>query len=228
MFFKRRFNSNEVKINEEKLFKKYGNCSSTSAHIKLLVIADTHGYLAIKPELQDRLKSITDYDLCCTLGDITYSDYEEILKNISREKIVGLLGNHDGADVLKHYSIKDLNGNIITINGVKIGGIQGSFRYKDEDYPSFTHAESYEFLSRMDKVDILLSHSGPFWNHNTDPVHNGLKGITIYLYQKKVPINIHGHLHKTESKVMKNGTQVECVHGVELLELKDGKIKLIL
>ena len=77
----------------------------------------------------------------------------------------------------------------------------------------------------MEKVDILLSHSGPFWNYNDDVVHNGLKGITNYLYKNKVPLNIHGHLHKNSLKMLKNGTKVQCVYGVELLEIKDGEIK---
>ena len=222
---KSRINSNLTRINEDRLYKKYGDCSNISINVKLLIITDTHGYLAIKPELQERLKSITNYDLCCTLGDVTYSDYEEILKYVSKDKIVGLLGNHDGLEVLKHYSINDLNGRVVDVNGLKIGGIQGSFRYKNGEYPSFTHSESIDFLNKMEKVDILLSHSGPFWNYNDDVVHNGLKGITNYLYKNKVPLNIHGHLHKNSLKMLKNGTKVQCVYGVELLEIKDGEIK---
>ncbi len=141
--------------------------------------------------------------------------------------MVGLLGNHDSFDILKHYDIEDLNGKVININGVSIGGIQGSFRYKDEEYPSFTHAESNDFLSRMEKVDVLISHSGPFYDYNDEPIHNGLKGITNYLYKNKIPINIHGHIHKNRLKMLKNGTKVQCVYGVILMEIKDGEIKEI-
>ncbi len=223
--FKNKVNSNLTTINEDKLFKKFGKCNKCYNHIRILAIADTHGDLAIKPEMQDKLKNVDDYDLCCLLGDITYSDYEVIIKNVSKEKMVGLLGNHDGCDVLRHYNINNLNGKVININGLRIGGIQGSIRYKNEEYPSFTHMESIDFLNKMEQVDILFSHSGPFWNYNDDPVHNGLKGITNYLYKNKTPYNIHGHLHKNKLKVLKNGTKVQCIYGVELLEINSGEIR---
>ena len=207
-FFKKRINNNDIKINESKLFKKYGPCNTLNNKIKLLIIADTHGLLSVKEDLKEKLKIIHNYDLCCILGDVTYSDYEIILNYINKDKIVAILGNHDGFDVLKYYGIKDLNGRIIDIKGVRIGGIQGSYRYKTEDFPSFTHEESIRFLNKMEGVDILLSHAGPFLDNNTDLVHNGLKGITEYLYKNKVPYNIHGHNHANKDLYLRNGTKI--------------------
>jgi len=218
-FFKRKIKGRNIKIDEEKLYRKYGNCRTISNHIKLLIISDTHGLLSYKEDYQEKLKMINDYDLCCALGDISYSDYEIILKYIPKEKIVALLGNHDDFDVLKHFDICDLNGKVVTVNGIRIAGIQGSFKYKDEKFPSFTHEESVEFLNEMEEVDILLSHAGPFLEYNNDPVHSGLKGITEYLYKKHVPYNIHGHNHKNEDTLLKNGTKVMERFIIEKIEI---------
>lgn len=217
--FKKRINDNNVKINDDRLLKKYGNCRTITNHIKLLIIADTHGALAYNEKYRSKLENVGNYDLCCALGDITYSDYDIILQYVPIEKIVAILGNHDGFDVLKYYGIKDLNGKIITVNGIKIGGIQGSYRYKSEDFPSFTHEESIKFLNNMEEVDILISHTGPFWNYNKNLVHNGLKGITEYLYKNRVPYNIHGHNHINEDLYLKNGTKIMQRYFIEKIEI---------
>ncbi len=218
-FFKRKINSNDTKIKEEKLYKKYGDCRTLSNHIKLLIITDTHGLLPYKEEYQERLKMVNDYDLCCALGDISYKDYEIILKYVPKERIVALLGNHDEFDILKKLELHDLNGKVITVNGIRIGGIQGSYKYKTNNFPAFTHEESIKFLNEMEEVDILLSHSGPFLDFNNDPVHNGLKGITEYLYKNHVPYNIHGHNHKNEDMFLKNGTKVMERFMIETIEI---------
>ena len=90
-------------------------------------------------------------------------------------------------------------------------------------FPSFTHQESIDFLKNLDEVDILLSHDRPFLIDYKDSVHDGLKGITKYLYEKRVPYNIHGHLHKNEENELINGTKVIGVYGCELIELKAEK-----
>lgn len=61
----------------------------------MLVISDTHGDSYEDKTLQDKLKSMKEYDLCCILGDIHDNDYKLILDIIDKNKIVALLGNHD-------------------------------------------------------------------------------------------------------------------------------------
>lgn len=95
---------------------------------------------------------------------------------------------------------------------------------KKRIFPSFTHEESINFLQMMPDVDILLSHDKPLTFDYRDPVHDGLKGITKFLYDRKVPINIHGHIHKSYLDELKNGTQVKGVYCIELIKIKKGKI----
>ena len=209
-----------VKINEEKLYKKFGDCRKIQNNINLLIITDTHGLLVHSTSLIDKIRNARNYDLCCVLGDVTYSDYDIILQYIPKEKLVGILGNHDEFEILRHYGINDLNGKIVTINGIRIGGIQGCYKYKQESFPSFTHEESVDFLNKIESVDILLSHTGPLTvESSNDVVHSGLQGITEYLYKNKVPYNIHGHDHSSCNMALKNGTQVLGTYLIEQIDV---------
>ena len=221
-FFDKKTNTDDY---EETIFKGI-NIKPLKKNIRLLVISDTHGDLALSRNLKYDIID-KEFDLCCILGDIHDYDYKLILEYIPKEKIVALLGNHDRFDLLKTYDLKDLNGKVVEVNGLRIGGIQGSFKYKEQDFPSFTHEQSIEFMENMPYVDILLSHDKPFTYDYNDGAHDGLKGITKFLYERQVPINIHGHLHTSDIKTLKNGTQVKGVYEVELIEIKDGKIKEI-
>lgn len=212
-FFKR------FKKKKEIVLKTSEKCRNLTSDITLLVITDLHGNLEKELNYQEIIKN-SKYDLCCILGDMSDSDYKIILKYVPKEKIVALLGNHDRFDLISSFGIKNINGDIIIINDLKIGGIEGSFRYKEEVFPSFNHEESYEFLKDMEEVDILLSHDKPFTENTNRPVHDGLKGITYYLYEKRVPYNIHGHEHESFLTELENGTKVKCVYGVELINLK--------
>lgn len=191
--------------------------------ITLLVITDTHGDLALNTEIQKKMLN-KKYDLCCILGDIHDYDYNIILKYISKDKIIAILGNHDRFSLLSELELEDYNGKIINVNGIRFGAIQGSFKYKNEKFPSFTHKESINFFNKMSEVDILLSHDKPFIFDYKNSVHDGLKGITKYLYEKKVPINIHGHIHKSYIDKLQNGTQVKGVYGIEIIKIVSGKI----
>lgn len=204
---------------EQQLAKKCCPCRKLNKNITLLVISDSHDGFILDKELEKKLIDYKDYDLCCILGDISDSDYEIILKYVPKEKIVALLGNHDRFGLLEQYNLYDINGRVITVNGIRISGIQGCNKYKNESFPSYTQKESINFLDKMEEVDILLSHDKPFLIDNKDSVHDGLKGITKYLYKNKVPYNIHGHLHKNQEQTLLNGTKSIGVHGCRIIRL---------
>ena len=154
------------------------------------------------------------------VGDHYNRDIEIILKYIDKNKLYGLLGNHD-YDYLSDYGINNLNGKVIYINGISILGMQGSFKYKSVDFPSFTEEESIKFFEDKECVDILISHDRKLdpSKVNRDPAHQGLIGITNYLYEKKVPIHIHGHIHDNYEQLMLNGTKEISVFGYRIVEI---------
>ena len=203
---------------EETLLKICGRVRNINVKIKLIVIADTHNTLN-EDEFKSFMFNHSDYDVCLLLGDFGYKDLPIILQYVDRNKIYALLGNHD-YDYINEYNLNNLNGNIININGVKLLGIEGSFKYKPSNFPSFSQKESIDFLKNKEEVDILVSHDTKFnSNMEKDPAHQGLFGITYYLFKNKVPYHIHGHIHNPYKTSMINGTEEISVFKYDFIEL---------
>lgn len=224
-------NTNNTKINEEinigekyeqELYETYGNCNPLPRFgLNILFITDTHNCLAYTDKHVNYLKSInsSDYDLCIILGDLSALDIDEIKRIIPDEKLYGVVGNHDSINFLEENNVKNLNGKVITCKGVKIAGIMGSNRYKEKDYGMQTHEESIELSEQMESADILISHDKAYIFDRHDNVHDGLKGITNYIYKNHIPLHIHGHLHEEFEEILKNGTKSICLYQIKLLEL---------
>lgn len=203
---------------ESELLKLFGKCDSFDKKIKMIIISDTHSCLK-EDEFSEFINENKNFDVCLLLGDHSIGDVDIILKYVEKEKIYALLGNHDNNYIGK-FNLKNLNGNVVNINGIKILGIQGSYRYKPDDFPSFTQKESIEFLNDKEKVDILVCHDAPYGlSERNDVAHQGLFGILYYLFKNKVPYCIHGHLHATYNKEMINGTKVNCYYMYNYIEL---------
>lgn len=203
----------------EKLLNIFGKTKEKVFNtIKLIIITDTHNTLN-EEKLIDVINEHPDYDLCVLLGDHNSEDIEKVLRNIPKNKIYALLGNHD-YNYIEKFNLNNFNGKIIEFEGIKMMGIQGSFKYKPSDFPSFTQEESILFLKDKPAVDILFSHDGPFDdNMINNPAHQGLFGITYYLYKNNVSYNIHGHLHNPYNKKLLNGTNEISLYGINYIEL---------
>jgi len=68
----------------------------------------------------------------------------------------------------------------------------------------FSHEESIEILDSLECCDIFVTHDTPFLMDSKDTSHDGLKGITNYIYKNKIPFHVHGHLHNNDKKILKN------------------------
>lgn len=206
---------------ESQLLKKYGNANKLKKNgLKILFIADTHNCLNCNSEVLQNIRKQQDYDYCILLGDHSGNDLEEILNVVPHDKICGILGNHDGWEKYEQYGINNINGKIITINGVRIGGISGSYKYKDStEYALYTHEESIEIANKMEEADVLITHDKPFIKDMHNPAHDGLKGITEYIYKNHIGIHIHGHLHEENEQILKNGTKSICIYMAQLIEI---------
>ena len=193
---------------EKKLLKKYGKVEIPSPRVKIMFIADTHGLL-------DESKVNGEYDACILLGDHTYGDIEKILNIVPKEKLYGIRGNHD-YDYLEKYGIRDING-VNTFIGVRILGMEGSFSYK-KGCPGFNQQESVDFLQDKGKTDLLVTHDGPY---RTDMgyAHQGLYGITEYIYREKIPYHVHGHTHIHK--------ETEYLNGCKRYNLGQGEVVIL-
>ena len=206
-------------LQSSRLLKVFGNARETLLNnIKLIIITDTHNTLD-ENVLINTINEHPDYDVCLLLGDHSDNDIKKVLNCIPKDKIYALLGNHD-VNYIANYGLNNLNGKILEINGVRLLGIQGSFKYKPVDFPSFTQEDSIRFLKDQESVDILISHDGPFDDKMiNNPAHQGLFGITYYLFKNRIKYNIHGHLHDDYEKVLENGTIEKCLYGIKYIEL---------
>lgn len=98
---------NKYANQEENLLNMFGTCNQFQKSIKMIVISDTHNCINAE-EFSNFIKSHNDFDICLLLGDHNSSDIEIILKYVDKNKIYGLLGNHD-FDYLSSYNINNYN-----------------------------------------------------------------------------------------------------------------------
>ena len=197
--------------------------------IRILAISDTHNnlnYANISDDLIDTNNK--GIDLCILLGDISTNDLKIITSIIPINKTIGILGNHDSFGFLDRYKIKNMNlAAIETKNNVCITGIQGSIKYKEWKYPSFTQTESINAMDKLCPADIVISHDTPYdYTSHQNTVHKGLIGISKYIYDKQVPINIHGHLHNNRIRELPNGAKSIGIYGISYIVIDRDDIQI--
>ena len=191
-----------------------------SLGLKLLLVSDTHGYLAFgEHRFPKFLDTIGDFDLCVLLGDIHPVEMEKIIDCIPRENIIGVKGNHDTFSIYSDFGVRDISGTVYEYKGVRFAGLDGSFGYKEGSYPSHTQYESLEISKSLPKADVLITHDMMFDDSGRDMAHCGLIGITHYIYTNSVGYHIHGHIHKSYENEYSNGTMEKSVHLCEYFEI---------
>lgn len=163
--------------------------------MKILIFADLHTF---RMKTLERITDCGDIDLIAMLGDVSESYFINIKELFPGKPIVAVLGNHDYPYVFeRHDYIENIHGRVVDISGTKIGGIEGSFKYKDGNFPGMNHQESLIISYKMDRADILISHTSPFGLHEKDnDVHSGLLGINSYLDKHSPILHLHGHQHE--------------------------------
>jgi len=143
---------------EDELLQQFGKIEEKNIkHINILIITDTHNCLYYDQVSMEIVKN-SEYDVCLILGDVSNNDIFEILKYVPYDKIWGILGNHDGLDRFEEFNIRNLNGKVINVNGVKIAAIQGSHRYKQGNYGMYTHEESLKIKESLNKGELESNH----------------------------------------------------------------------
>ncbi len=206
------------------LYREYGKANKFNKEIAILFVSDTHNALYGNEKEFSKIAK-KEYDVCILLGDHSNSDIDIILKYVPINKIYGILGNHDTFSLYENYNIESLHNKVVEVNGVKISGFQGSFKYTSKEKPLFTHEESIDILNNLEGSDIFVTHDKPFLIDNNDPPHDGLKGITNYIFKNKIPFHIHGHLHNNERMILKNKSISYCVYPFELMKFNTDGIK---
>ena len=202
------YNDELIGLNEV-FYRENGNAYKLDKHITLFVISDTHGIFnegRFRYFFEERC---ADAVIC--LGDISYDEYV-LIDSLAKEyglPVYSVTGNHD-FDVPKGTIIKNINGKIVNVNGVRIAGLNGCYRYRDDD-SLYLQKEAIKVLDNTPRADILISHDRTFKPFSTDYAHQGLIAIDKYLYENHVPVHLHGHYHHKNQTELLNGTmQYSC------------------
>lgn len=209
-------------LKKENTNNKNRNLSKLN-NLSLLLISDTHRRLS-----DEQLEKLNKYrecvDFIITLGDIPVESIAEIKPDY------GVLGNHDYIHGIEDSSNLHMVLKEIDILGVKIGGFEGSSRYKPGNFIMYTQEESVELLKKLGYCDILITHDScikEYYKYHLDNIdaHSGLLGIDNYLEDKKPLLHIHGHHHTNIVEEKYNILSIG-VYGMVLLNIKEGKIYL--
>ena len=192
---------------------------------KILILSDFH--MASNDELRmlSELKYGSDYEICFVLGDIERQDLLEIKRMI--KNIHGVTGNHDAKELLRVVGINDLNGNLLEYNGLKIVGLAGGFKYKDNDYVSMvSQSESSYIAIRLPDADILISHDSAHNQVTDEYAHQGLIGISEYIDRCNPAIHLYGHHHENRFDII-GETNSFCTYKCNILNTGTMKIRNI-
>lgn len=218
MFIKDLFqkpNKTDISPYEKELLKEYGSVKKRkSSGINWLFIADTHGRLSRKM-IDDITIRSGDCSSVILMGDHSRRDVEDILWVIPEDRpVYGLLGNHDGYDLYEDTKVLPLGNGVHMIDGISVAAFNGGVKYKNSQTCMYSQEEMLALSEKLPGANICLSHSNPYIKEDKDYAHVGFMGITEYVYRRKIPLLIHGHLHEAMDYRLLNGCRVIGMYGV--------------
>jgi len=151
-------------------------------------------------------------------GDVSDQVILEAAEAYDCQTIFAVKGNHDNP-VTFERPILDLHLQIREHSSLRIGGLNGSWKYKPRRYFLYDQWEVDCFLSNFPPVDILLSHNSSRGIHDReDEVHYGFDGLNTYIYKAEPKLLIHGHQHVNRETVV-GTTRVIGVFGFKVIEV---------
>ena len=164
--------------------------------------------LAVSDEPADRFYKyyqpgrLDEFDLILSCGDLS-PEYTEFLVTLAHCPLVYVHGNHDDRNSREPEGCICADGRLIEVNGVRILGLGGSFRYRPGRY-MFTEKQmkrrvrAYSSLLRRNHgFDILLTHAPAFGlNDLEDLPHRGFECFNTLLDTYRPAYFIHGHVHR--------------------------------
>lgn len=157
-------------------------------------------------------------DLLIACGDLSDSLILGAARAYGCRRILAVKGNHDSAAPFSS-PIEDLHGQVVEIGGLRIGGFQGSWKYKPRGTFLYEQDEVRAMLATLPPADILVCHNSPRGIHDReDGIHLGFEALNDYLRRAGPRLLLHGHQHVSrETQVGK--TRVLGLYGHRLIEI---------
>ena len=157
-------------------------------------------------------------DLLLACGDLADPLILEAAQAYGNPRILAVKGNHD-LPVPFQPPIEDLHLKVVEIGGLRIGGLNGCWKYKSKGASLYDHADAHALLANFPPVDILITHNSPRGIHDRDDgVHMGFDALTDYIHLHEPRLVIHGHQHVGRETVV-GRTTVLGVYGHRFIEV---------
>lgn len=157
-------------------------------------------------------------DLLISCGDISDSFILKMAEMTLCRNIFAVKGNHDSPAPFKP-PIKDLHLTVHKFGGLKIGGFNGSWRYKPGENFLYEQTEVEKLLRSFPPVDIFVAHNSPRLVHEWDRrIHAGFRAFNDYIERARPRVFIHGHQH-VNAETLLGGTRVIGVYGQRWIQL---------
>lgn len=145
---------------------------------------------------------LDDFDFILACGDL-HREYLEFLVTMSRCPVLYIHGNHDERfDKFPPEGCLCVDDQILVVNGVRILGLGGSFRYRKGKYMYTEHEMRLRIMRLLPQIiwhrgfDILVTHAPARHINDFDSVtHRGFQCFVKLLDIFHPKYFIHGHIH---------------------------------
>ena len=147
------------------------------------------------------------YDLILSCGDLN-PYYLQFLATMSRAEVLYVHGNHDEKyEKIPPEGCSAIDDTIYNFRGLRILGLGGCMRYKDDAKFQYTNKEMNRrvrklrfSLKRNHGFDILLAHApAEGLNDGSDLPHKGFEAFLMLMDKYHPKYFLHGHVHKDYS-----------------------------
>lgn len=171
--------------------------------MKILALSDEEVGFLYTPTLREALG---DVGLIVGCGDLPARYLEYVVTQLN-VPLVYVPGNHD-PDEIDVPGGSDVDGRVVRVQGLTIGGLGGSRRYKNEGRHQYTEGQmqwrvvqmgSRMVLRRLRRgrgLDLLVCHAPPLGIHDgVDLAHQGFAAFRSFLTAFRPALMLHGHSH---------------------------------
>ena len=205
--------------------------------VRILAVSDVVSREVYDKGIKTRFR---DVDLAISCGDLPYYYLEYIVSSLNIP-LLYVHGNHDRPLQTESEVIRaprgciPVEGKVVRANGLLIGGLGGSIRYKPTGKFQYTESEMRWRLARMEPrlylnrlrygraLDIFISHASPRGIHDQDDrPHHGFETFNTLIHRYRPRYFLHGHTYPQFgvpacSRV--GDTEVIHVYGHKVLEV---------
>ena len=167
--------------------------------MKILALSDEVVPFIYSPVVRERFG---DVGLIVGCGDLPVAYLEYVVTQLN-VPLVYVPGNHDPDEYIVQGG-QAIDGRWMKIDGVSVGGLGGSQRYKPVGKHQYTDQEMLGRAARLlltsrmagRHIDVLVTHSAPLGIHDApDLVHTGFRAFHTFLRTGKPRLMLHGHTH---------------------------------